>query len=82
MAGRIEAGPGERAEGGAVELSAKIISPPNVPSTFSSVKSPLNSGRMVDVALVASGGAPGRGQSVMSTSQVPDIAVSLACSAS
>src|ERR1700681_715753 len=65
-------------------VHARVVNgtPFNAPSIFSSTKSPPNSGRIVDVPLVVTPGPPGRNQNVISTSQVPLIAVSRACSGS
>src|SRR5207244_11431625 len=54
--------------------------PFNVPSIFSSMKVPPSSDRIVDVALVGTPGPLGLNQKVISTSQVPAIAVRRACS--
>src|ERR1700681_285394 len=57
-------------------VQASVVNgvPLSAPSIFSSTKSPSNSGRIVDVPLVARPGAPGRNQNVISTSHVPHIA--------
>src|SRR5262245_43599933 len=63
-----------------VHASVVNAAPLSVPSIFSSTKSPFRSDRMVDVPLLLRPGAPGFNQNVISTSHVPHISASRACS--
>src|SRR3954464_11163903 len=63
-------------------VHARVVNgaPLRVPSIFSSTNRPSNSGRIVEVPFVVTPSPPGLNQNVITTSQVPHIAVSSACS--